>query len=47
MIIVFDLGNNTHLYIETEQYHRKADFAKILHNIMDFRVNVRIHVRNS
>ena len=47
MIIVFGLGKNTHLYIKTEQYHREADFAKILPNIVDFRVNVGIHVSNS
>ena len=41
------LGKNTNLYIKTVQYHREADFAKIIRNIVDFRVNVRIHVSNS
>ena len=35
----------THLYIKTEQYHREADFAKIFRNIVNFRVNVRIHMK--
>ena len=33
--------------ILTEQYHREANFVKILRNIVDFSVDVRIHVRNS
>ena len=48
MIIVFELGKNTHIYIiKTEQYNREADLVKIHRNILDFRVNVRIHVSNS
>ena len=47
MLIVFGLGQNTQSYIKTEQYHREVNFAKILRNIVDFRVNVHIHVSNS
>jgi len=52
MIIVFELGKNTHIYIyiyiiKTEQYNHEEDFVKIHRNILDFRVNVRIHVSNS
>ena len=44
MIIVFELGNNTHtIYIiKTEQHNREEDLVKIHRNILDFRVNVRI-----
>ena len=31
---------------KTEQYHREAECAKILRNIVVFRLNVRIHVSN-
>ena len=41
MIIVFGLGKNTHLDIETEQYYREADFAKILRNIVDSEVSYK------
>ena len=50
MIIVFELGKNTHTYIytiKTEQYNREEDLVKMHRNILDFRVNVRIHVSNS
>ena len=47
MVMVFAFGKNRYLYIKTEQYHREADFTKILPNIVDFRLNVRIHVSYS
>ena len=30
---------------KSEQYNREADFAKIFRNSVNFRVNVRIHVK--
>ena len=33
--------------MKTEQYHREADFVKVLRNIVDLRVYMLIHVSNS